>query len=113
MIGTDAEVAVLQRMGVEHEVLDSGCCGMAGSFGFKADHYEVSMRVGERVLLPRVRRLDEDAEVVTDGFSCRQQIEQSTMRSPVHLAELVQRAIHDRNHGHVVHSAPNMSASDG
>ena len=57
VLGMDAEVALLKRMGVEHEVLDSGCCGMAGAFGFSADHYEVSMRVGERVLLPAARDL--------------------------------------------------------
>ncbi len=97
VIGMDAEVAVLKRLGVEYEVLDSGCCGMAGSFGFNASHYEVSMRVGERVLLPRIRDLDVDTEVVTDGFSCREQIMQSTDRTPVHLAELLQRAIHQRD----------------
>ena len=93
----DAEVALLKRMGVDHEVLDSGCCGMAGSFGFAADHYEVSMRVGERVLLPAVRDLDPDEQVVTDGFSCREQIEQGTDRTPTHIAQLLQEAIHQRD----------------
>ncbi len=97
VIGMDAEVAVLKRMGVEHEVLDSGCCGMAGSFGFNEKKYEVSMRVGERVLLPRVRDLDADSEILTNGFSCREQIEQGTDRTPLHLAELLQRAIHERD----------------
>ena len=94
VIGMDAEVAVLKRMGIDHTVLDSGCCGMAGSFGFSADHYEVSERVGERVLLPAVRRLDPDELILTDGFSCREQITQGTDRTPVHLAELLQQAIH-------------------
>ncbi len=93
VLGMDAEVALLKRMGVDHEVLDSGCCGMAGSFGFSADHLEVSTRIGERVLLPAVRDLDPDQELITDGFSCREQIEQGTGRSPVHLAELLRRAI--------------------
>jgi FAD/FMN-containing dehydrogenase/Fe-S oxidoreductase len=97
VIGMDAEVAVLKRMGVDYELLDSGCCGMAGSFGFNADKYEVSMRVGERVLLPRVRELDAGSEVLTDGFSCREQIEQGTSRTPLHLAQLIQRAIHERD----------------
>ncbi len=97
VIGTDAEIAVLHRMGVDSEVLDSGCCGMAGSYGFTADHYQVSMRVGERVLLPTVRATDGGTEIVTDGFSCREQIEQGTERSPLHLAELLQRAIHERD----------------
>ncbi len=97
VMGMDAEVALLKRMGVAHDVLDSGCCGMAGSFGFAADHYEVSMRVGERVLLPAVRDLGPGELVVTDGFSCREQIQQTTRHTPVHIAELLQRAIHDRD----------------
>ncbi len=96
VIGMDAEVAVLKRMGVHHTVLESGCCGMAGAFGFSASNYEVSTRVGERVLLPAVRDLDPDEEVITDGFSCREQITQCTNRRPVHLAELLRRAIHER-----------------
>jgi FAD/FMN-containing dehydrogenase/Fe-S oxidoreductase len=93
VLGLDAEVTLLKRMGIDHHVIDSGCCGMAGSFGFAAENYEVSMRVGERVLLPAVRALDPEELVITDGFSCREQIEQSTDRVPVHLAELIARAI--------------------
>ena len=93
VMGMDEELTLLDRMGVEVETIDSGCCGMAGSFGFAADHYEVSMRVGERVLLPVARSLDDDQLLVTDGFSCREQVEQSTDARPVHLAELLQRAI--------------------
>ncbi len=99
VLGLDAELALLERMGVDHEVLDSGCCGMAGSFGFAADHYDVSMRVGERVLLPAVRDLHPDALIVTDGFSCREQIEQATERTPIHVAELLQRAIREHPQG--------------
>jgi FAD/FMN-containing dehydrogenase/Fe-S oxidoreductase len=99
VLGMDAELALLQRMQVDHEVLDSGCCGMAGSFGFAADHVEVSRRVGERVLLPAVRNAPADRLVITDGFSCREQIEQETGRSPVHLATLLQRALHARDRG--------------
>lgn len=98
VLGMDAEVALLRRMGVDHEVLDDGCCGMAGSFGFAADHYEVSMRVGERALLPAVRNLRPGQLLVTDGFSCREQIEQSTGTTPVHIAQLLQRAIRHRRH---------------
>lgn len=97
VIGMDAEVAVMKRMGIDHHVLDSGCCGMAGSFGFNASHYEVSMRVGERVLLPAVRNADADTFVLTNGFSCREQIAQSTDRTPMHLAEMIQRAIRERD----------------
>jgi FAD/FMN-containing dehydrogenase/Fe-S oxidoreductase len=96
VMGFDDELALLHDMGVDVELLDSGCCGMAGSFGFAAEHYEVSQRVGERVLLPAVRRARSDQLVVTDGFSCREQIEQATGRTPVHLAELLQRALRTR-----------------
>jgi Fe-S oxidoreductase len=65
---------------------------MAGSFGFEAEKYEVSMAVGERRLLPRVRQRD-DAVIVADGFSCRTQIEEATGRKPVHLAQLIKMAL--------------------
>jgi Fe-S oxidoreductase len=91
----DAEVALLKRMGVDFDQLDSGCCGMAGSFGFGADHYEVSQRIGERVLLPAVRAADDGTVIVTDGFSCREQIEQATDRRAAHIAELLALAIDD------------------
>jgi hypothetical protein len=79
-------------MGADLEALDSGCCGMAGSFGFEAEHYDVSMKVGELVLLPAVRRAPADTLIVADGFSCREQIAQSTTRRAVHLAEALQFA---------------------
>jgi FAD/FMN-containing dehydrogenase/Fe-S oxidoreductase len=93
VLGTDAEQAVLHRMGVSAEVLDAGCCGLAGSFGFSASKYEVSVRVGERKMAPRIREAGPGTEVVTNGFSCREQIEHLTGREPVHLAELLRRAI--------------------
>jgi Fe-S oxidoreductase len=83
---TDEE-AILRATGADVETLDSGCCGMAGSFGFEADHYELSMQVGELVLLPAVRRAGTDTLIVADGFSCREQIKQATGRRAIHLAE--------------------------
>ena len=78
------------RPGVDLDVLDAGCCGLAGNFGFEAGHYDVSLACGERVLLPAVRDAAADTLVLADGFSCRTQIEQSgTGRTPVHLAELL------------------------
>ena len=74
-------------------MLDSGCCGMAGAFGFVPKHYDVSMKVGERVLLPAVRAAAPDTHVVADGFSCREQIRQGTGRRALHLAELIALAI--------------------
>ncbi len=76
-----------------YEILDSGCCGMAGAFGFQKRHYDVSMKVGERRLLPRVREANETTLIITDGFSCREQIQQSTSRRPLHLAELLRLAL--------------------
>lgn len=88
---------VLTKMGVNFETLDSGCCGMAGGFGFERDHYEVSMKIGETVLLPAVRNASPETLIIADGFSCREQISQSTNRHAVHMAEVIQRALH-QNH---------------
>jgi FAD/FMN-containing dehydrogenase/Fe-S oxidoreductase len=89
------EVATLRKTGLDFTVLDSGCCGMAGAFGFEAgDHYDVSMKVGERVLLPAVRQAADDTLIVTDGFSCREQIAQTTNRRAMHLAEVLRLALH-------------------
>jgi Fe-S oxidoreductase len=88
----DAEAQALNAMGLDLKVLDSGCCGMAGSFGFERDHYEVSMKVGEEVLLPAVREASKDTLIVADGFSCREQIAQATDRRALHLADLIEMA---------------------
>jgi Fe-S oxidoreductase len=85
----ESDTRVLTAAGVDVEVLDSGCCGMAGSFGFEAAHYDVSIACGERVLLPAVRARGAGDLVVTDGFSCREQILQSTGRHALHLAEVL------------------------
>ena len=79
-------------MGVEVECPDSGCCGMAGAWGYEQDHYDVSMACGERVLLPEVRRAPTDALVVTDGFSCKTQIKQGANRHALHVAEVLRLA---------------------
>lgn len=89
IVGTRPAAAVLTSAGFEVEVVDSGCCGMAGSFGFEREHYEISMAIGERRLLPAVRRLDPATHVVAMGVSCRQQIMQGTGRRAKHLVELL------------------------
>jgi FAD/FMN-containing dehydrogenase/Fe-S oxidoreductase len=95
--GIGSEVQLLRRMGVEVETLDGGCCGLAGSWGYEAGHYEISMQCGELGLLPRVRELDEETIVVADGFSCKTQIEQgSTGRRALHVAQVLKLA---REHG--------------
>jgi FAD/FMN-containing dehydrogenase/Fe-S oxidoreductase len=88
----DAEESVLKKLGLDYKVLASGCCGMAGSFGFESEKYDVSMEIGERVLLPAVRKAETDTLIVADGFSCREQISQETSRHALHLAEVIQLA---------------------
>jgi Fe-S oxidoreductase len=92
IFGMDDEEKVLQRLGIDYEILDAGCCGMAGAFGFEKEHYDVSLKAGERVLLPRVREAAQDTLIITDGFSCREQIAQATRRPARHLAEIVDMA---------------------
>jgi Fe-S oxidoreductase len=83
------EKQVMGRVGLDYRLLESGCCGMAGSFGYEKDRYEVSVAVGERVLLPAVRQADESTLVIADGFSCQSQIEQQAGRQALHLAEVL------------------------
>jgi Fe-S oxidoreductase len=87
----DADQELLERVGVDAEHLDSGCCGLAGNFGFTAGHGEVSEALAEQTLLPRVREADDDTIVLADGFSCRTQIHDldSGGKEGVHLAELL------------------------
>jgi Fe-S oxidoreductase len=88
----DDEAALLRKTGASVEALDAGCCGMAGAFGFEAEKHAVSQAIGERVLLPAVRRAEPDTVIVSDGFSCREQIYQATGRRAIHLAEVLQLA---------------------
>ncbi len=89
--GVQADRELLDRMGLDVEQPEYGCCGMAGAFGYeRGERYEVSRQVGEQALLPRVRELDEDTRVVTDGFSCREQIAQGVEdRRALHIAEVL------------------------
>ena len=99
IMGRDADRTLLDRLGVDREEPDSGCCGMAGSFGFEAAHVPVSRAIGERVLLPAVRSAAADTVIVADGFSCREQIAQETGRRAIHLVELVHMAMFHGPHG--------------
>jgi Fe-S oxidoreductase len=88
--GTGPDKQLLEKMGLEVEELDSGCCGMAGGWGYEEGHYDVSIACGERVLLPSVREASKDALIVADGFSCRSQIEQAqTERQALHAAQVL------------------------
>jgi hypothetical protein len=74
-------------------VIPSGCCGMAGSFGYESEHYEVSMNVGELVLFPAVRSLADDVIVAAPGTSCRHQIHDGTGRHALHPARILRDAL--------------------
>src|SRR5207249_2663241 len=89
----EAEEKTLKRLGIRYEMPESGCCGMAGAFGFEASHYDVSMKCGERVLLPKVREAPKDALIIADGFSCREQIRSATDRRALHLAQVIKMAM--------------------
>jgi Fe-S oxidoreductase len=94
VFGMTDELALLRRAGLDFKLLDSGCCGMAGAFGFeKGDHYEVSVKCGERVLLPAVRTAEQETLVITNGFSCHEQIFQQAKRPALHLAQVLQLVI--------------------
>jgi len=94
VLGFGDEERLIAKTGLDFIILDSGCCGMAGAFGFeKGMHYDVSIACGERVLLPRVRAAEEGTIILADGFSCREQIRQTTGQHAVHVAEVVKMAL--------------------
>ncbi|HUH40035.1 MAG TPA: FAD-linked oxidase C-terminal domain-containing protein [Castellaniella sp.] len=99
VMGLGAEKSMLDGLGLDYELLDSGCCGMSGAFGFQKDKYPISMAIGEQRLLPAVRQAGEDVMLIADGFSCREQIRQSTGRQALHLAQVLQHALHQRDSG--------------
>jgi FAD/FMN-containing dehydrogenase/Fe-S oxidoreductase len=99
VLGTDDEKKLLAALGVQLDAPETGCCGVAGSFGYEAGHYEVSMKVGENMLLPAVRKASPQTLVIADGFSCRSQIEDATGRYALHLAEVLQLALRYGRHG--------------
>ena len=97
VMGFDADLELMRRAGIDAEVPDSGCCGLAGNFGFEQGHYDVSMACAERVLLPAVRESAPDTLIIADGFSCRTQIEQGdTQRKATHLAEVLAHGLDER-----------------
>ena len=95
----EKEVDLLKKAGLDCTVPDSGCCGMAGSFGYEEDHYQVGLDCGERVLLPAVRAAAAEELIVTDGFSCREMIRQETGRHALHFAQVLQIAMRDGPEG--------------
>jgi FAD/FMN-containing dehydrogenase/Fe-S oxidoreductase len=87
--GAQATAALLSALGFDVEMLDSGCCGMAGSFGYEAEHYDLSMQIGEMVLFPAVRAAAVGQQVVASGVSCRAQIASGTGREALHPVSLI------------------------
>ena len=93
-VGLSAEQRLYEMMGLDYEVLDSGCCGLAGSWGFEEDKYELSMKIGERRLLPAARAAEEDTILLADGFSCKTQIQQGdTDRRAMHTGQVIKMAL--------------------
>ena len=99
VMGMQAEASLLKRMGLDVTSPDTGCCGMAGSFGFNPDHYVLSIKAAEQGIFPAVRAAGEDALIVANGFSCREQVRQGLGRRPLHIAEVLQQALHANRHG--------------
>ena len=94
LVGMGPLLNLLRRIpGAEVIDLDAGCCGLAGSFGYEVEHYEISRLVGEQRLFPAIRKADPDAVIVAPGFSCRLQIEHFTGRKAVHPATLLQSLV--------------------
>ena len=93
MVGNEVTVTTLRAAGYDVTVIPSGCCGMAGDFGYETDHYEISRKVGEDRLLPAVRAAGPDVTIVASGTSCRHQIHDFGDREAVHLAQALDAAI--------------------
>ena len=94
LVGSEPSLRLLRSIpSFQVEEVDSGCCGMAGSFGFEKEHYDLSMAIAERRLVPAVRALPSEASVIAAGVSCRQQILHATGRQPLHPAEVLQQAL--------------------
>jgi FAD/FMN-containing dehydrogenase/Fe-S oxidoreductase len=94
-VGLGAEQELYEKMGLDYEVLDSGCCGLAGSWGFEEDKHELSMKIGERRLLPAARNAEGDTIIMSDGFSCKTQVEQGASggRRALHTAQVIKMAL--------------------
>jgi Fe-S oxidoreductase len=98
LVGTGpSKKALTLPDGYEVREIDSSCCGMAGAFGYEAEHYDISMKMGERRLFPSIRDADDDTVVVAPGTSCRHQIEDGTGKQALHPAQVLRQAIEVKN----------------
>lgn len=89
LVGNDPLVQAFRLLGFDPVEMETGCCGMAGSFGYQKDKYEISMKVGEQVLFPQLRAFEEEATICAPGFSCRHQIADGVQRSANHPAVIM------------------------
>ncbi len=96
-MGMRADRDLLAKTGLDATFLDAGCCGLAGSFGFEAEHYDISIACGEQALLPAMRTSDAESLVLADGFSCRNQIQHGSARRGLHLAQVLNGAAAPRS----------------
>jgi FAD/FMN-containing dehydrogenase/Fe-S oxidoreductase len=113
VMGIDNEKKILNKTKLDYEVLPTTCCGMAGYFGYeKGSHYDVSIKAGESMLLPKVREAGDETIIVADGFSCREQIEQQTDRKGLHLAQVLQMGLHQQR-GESATALPEKKYVDG
>ncbi len=99
VLNFECEKKLLKKMGLDLKCPDTGCCGMAGAFGFEKEHLDVSLACGERVLLPAVRDASRDTLIIADGFSCREQVRQMSERVPLHFAQVLKMAIDEGPRG--------------
>lgn len=97
--GADASIGMLQAANYQVSVIDSGCCGMAGAFGYEKEHYEISMQVGEMALLPAIRQASGSAIIAASGVSCRSQIQDGTDREAIHPICLIAKLFNIENIG--------------
>jgi FAD/FMN-containing dehydrogenase/Fe-S oxidoreductase len=93
LVGTQSTIAALEMAGMQVEEVDSGCCGMAGSFGYEQEHYDVSIQMAERRLLPAVRTQPHSTTIVAPGVSCRAQIQHGAARGALHPAEVLAKSL--------------------
>jgi len=93
LLGMGGEMALLARVGIEAKPIESSCCGMAGSFGFRPETYALSVQAAELKLLPAVRAAGPDELIIASGYSCREQIDQLSPRKAIHVAEAVAQAL--------------------
>ena len=92
VFGTEPDRRLLERLGIDLDSVDEGCCGLAGNFGFEQGHYDVSVTCAEQSFMPALRQHPESM-VLADGFSCRLQIQQLGERDSLHLAQLLRRQL--------------------